>query len=519
MKLGKKIFAAGLVAASAFSLASCQTTQSSDLTIFLFQEDVKYNENMLVYKKANEYAGVNLTGAIGKYVSNLEQEFNLSGKYASVVVYDQDSIEAAALKEKIYLDLTDLINEHAPNLKAYFDANPTQKQWATASDGAIYGIPFYTEGETAKAWFVRQDWVNTLADNKKLPAGVTKDNLDALTVEQYEALLQAFKDNQKLLTKSTYIYPYFDRDSDFAISELASLWGATADFYIDNGTVKFGATQPEFKVALENMIRWYKNGIIHPDILNESTEDLRATLFAANSGGSTHDWLGTTYSFNDECYAANMVDDFELVCIAPPTRFAGTEKADKYEVTTRKLIGKVTAISNAVSDEDAIKLVKWIDFFFSKEGQDLSNFGELNTHYTKSGDTYEFTNKIINDNATALANLYQLGCQLQSAGVQNFAYEEAWLSEDASAAMSKYTEYLNPNYNDLIYPNIKMSQADYEKVLGYKNQIDYQYDQWISDFLKGNKTLNDSTWAEFCNVLNTNSGATKACEIYQNYVK
>ncbi len=514
MKIAKKLLGAGLLATSALSLASCGGS-SSELTIFLFQEDVKYNENMLVYQQANEYAGVQLKGAIGKYVTNLEQEFNLSGKYASVVVYDQDSIEAAALREKIYVDLTDLINQHAPNLKAYFEANPQQKQWATASDGKIYGIPFYTEGETAKAFFVRQDWVDKLAAAKKLPSGIQADKLDEITVEQYEALLKAFKDNASILTKAKTIYPYFDRDSDFAISELASLWGGTADFYIENGQVVYGATQDSFRTALDNIIRWYKAGLIHPAILDDSNEDYRATFFAADQGGSTHDWLGTTYSFNDDCYASNMVDDFELTCILPPTRSTG----DKYEVTTRKLIGKVTAISSAVSAEDQVKLVKWIDYFFSAEGQDLMNFGQKDVHYTKTDNLYQFTPEIINDNATALANLYQLGCQLQSAGVQNFKYEEAWLSDDAKTAMAKYADVLNPNYNDLIYPNIKMSQADYETVLGYKNSIEYNYDIWMSDFLKGNKILNDSTWTEFCKVLNTNSGAQAACGIYQKYVK
>ena len=519
MKITKKIMAAGLVAAGALSLASCGGSSSGDLTIFLYQEDVKYDSNMLVYQAANEYAGVELTGSIGKYVTSFEQEFNLSGKYSSVVVYDQDSIEAAALREKIYVNLAPLIDAHAPNLKRFFEENPEKKAWATASDGNIYGIPFYTEGETAKAFLIRKDWVDKLASSGKLPAGVNKDKLDELTVQQYEDLLWAFKNNQKLLTKAQYIYPYFDRDSEFAISELASLWGGTADFYVNkSGDVVYGATQPEFRTALENIIRWYAkgNGIIHPDILNESTEDLRATLFSADMGGSTHDWLGTTYSFNDDCYAANMVDDFELVCILPPTR---ANNLGKFEPTTRKLIGKVTAISNAISEEDQIKLVKWIDFFFSEEGIELSNFGQEGTHYTKDNNSYIYTDQIVNDNATALANLYKIGCQLQSAGVQKFEYEEAWLSDAASQAMDKYTQYLNDSYNDLIYPNIKMSQADYETVLGYKNSIEYQYNIWISDFLKGNKSLNETTWNDFCKVLNQDSGATKACEIYKKYVK
>ena len=495
MKINKKLLTLGLLGASVFGFASCGS--SSELSIFLYQEDVIYDAEMPVFQNANEYAGLELEGLLQKYDSNYDSIYTLRGKNANIVVNDQDTIEATALKEGIFLDLTQLIEEHAPNLKAYFDANPEHKKWATASDGKIYGIPFYTDGKTAKAFFVRQDWVDLLAANKKLPSGIDKDNLDEMTVVQYEALLTAFKKHEQLLLDgypASKVIPYFDRDSDFAISELAGLWGATGDLYNDKGTVKHGAIEKEFREAMKNIVRWYKNGLIDEEILTESSEDKRATYFSYNQGGSTHDWIGTTYSFNEEVYAENLHKDFNLKCILPPTRKDGS----KYESTVRKQIGKVTAINVNTPEEDVIKAVKWIDYFFTEKGHNELNFGIEGEHFTKDNGVYKYTNKILNDNNTALANLYKVGAQLQAPGVQTFDYEAAWLSEEASVAMTAYEQYLNPVYNDLIYPNIKYSNEDYQIVNEAKNTVANVYEEQVNAWLTGKIDINnDAEWNKY----------------------
>ncbi|MDE7095674.1 MAG: hypothetical protein K2O23_04215 [Anaeroplasmataceae bacterium] len=518
----KLLLMIALLATSILTLASCGG--SSELTIFLYQDSYIYRSDMPVFQKANEYAGIELTGVLQKYDSNYSTIYNLRGKDANLVVHDQDTIEATALKDGIFLDLTPLIEAHAPNLKKFFDENPEKKAWATASDGKIYGIPFYTDGKTAKAFFVRQDWVNKLAKNNLLPAGINKDNLDALTVENFHDLLKAFKDNKNLLTSFTNIYPYFDRDLDFAISELASLWGATAEYYLDkDGKVQYGATMPEFKTAIENIAGWFKEGLIDPNILTPATEDKRVTYFAQNSGGATHDWIGTTYSFNDEVYAENLNTDskiegqFELICIAPPTRSDGS----KYEPTIRKEIGTVTAINASTSEEDQIKLMKWIDYFFTETGHEQLNFGIEGEHFTKSGSTYSYTNKILNDRATALANLYNIGCQLQTPGVQTFDYEEAWLSEPAKKAMKLYEDekYLNLDYNKLIYPNIKLSNADYQSVNAYRSGVNTVYLDQVSQWLnKGATNIAQGEWDAFVAAMEK-AGTKAITTTLQKYVK
>jgi putative aldouronate transport system substrate-binding protein len=497
-------------------LAGCGKDKSSTLSIFLYQEQVVYDEDMAVFKNVNEKIGIELEGFLQPYDSNYRSRFTTGGYRSNLVIYDQDTIESYGYNGT-YVDLKPLIEEHAPNIKAFFEANPEKEAWATAADGKIYGIPFYTAGATAKGYFVRKDWVDTLRDAGKINDLPT--DLNELTVEDFEDLLYAFKANKSLLTNAKEIYPYFDREEDFWVSQLASLWNGTAEFYVnDQNEVKFGAIEPEFKYAIEKMARWMKDGIIDPSILDGSRSDDRQTHFARNDGGATRDWIGTTYAFNDDVFSDVMVEGFEVVAIAPPQRADGT----RFEPTTRKEIGNVAAIYAETSKDDQVKLIQWMDYFFSEEGMDLQNFGILDETYTVSNGEYSFTNKILNDNATALANLYKYGAQLGTPGVQNFAYEEAWLSEDAAEAMKMYRDeaYLDLNYTKLIYPNIKLSKEEYAQVNAARTQIDNELKQHIFQWVVNGTAANgisESDWNTFVKLMKQ-SGSETVVTIYQDHV-
>ena len=62
-------------------------------------------------------------------------------------------------------DLTDLIDQYAPNIKAMMDANPDVKAAMTSMDGKIYGLPyvFHTATVQGHAGFFSEEWMKTLA--------------------------------------------------------------------------------------------------------------------------------------------------------------------------------------------------------------------------------------------------------------------------------------------------------------------------------------------------------------------
>lgn len=512
----KKIVLLATLILISIIIIACDGGSNNELTIFLYTENVVYDSSMPVFKAVNEAVDIKLRGYLQRYDSNYAVRFNTGGYRSDIVSYDQDTIESYGFNGT-YIDLKPLIEEHAPNLRAFFEENPEKEQWATASNGAIYGIPFYADGETAKAYFIRKDWVDILRTNRLI--NNIPEDLNTLTVDQFESLLLAMKNNQSLLTTARDIYPYFDRSEETWVDELASLWGATLSYYVnDDGEVVFGAAEQSFRIAVENIARWMRLGLIDPNILDGAKADDRETYFARNIGGATRDWIGTTYGFNDDVYQDVLVDGFEIQAILPPLRDDNT----RFEPTMRKEIQTVTAINSSVSEENRIKLIQWIDYFFSDEGKHLLNFGVKGETYNIVNENYVYTDRIINSQATPLANLYRYGAQFTTAGVQMFDYEEAWLTDGAKIAMTLYTEggYLNQKHTDLMYPNIKLTREEYQTVNAARTQIDNELNRYLYDWIVRQTAadgINQQQWQAFTTLLNQ-SGANQIRTIYQRHV-
>ena len=86
MKLGKRLLTAGLIATSVLGAASCGGS-SNQLDIFLYQENVAFNANMEVFKRANAYAGVELKGVIQQYDSIMISSLILK-RFLHIFSYD-----------------------------------------------------------------------------------------------------------------------------------------------------------------------------------------------------------------------------------------------------------------------------------------------------------------------------------------------------------------------------------------------------------------------------------------------
>ena len=93
----KKCLTALGITAGALILGSCGGSGDT-YTIFLYQENVVYDENMPVFQRANEYAGIELEGILQTYDTNYDSVYTLQAADIDLVVNDQDTIEASALR-------------------------------------------------------------------------------------------------------------------------------------------------------------------------------------------------------------------------------------------------------------------------------------------------------------------------------------------------------------------------------------------------------------------------------------
>ena len=151
--------------------------------------------------------------------------------------------------EGAFVPLNDLVDEHAPNIKAFWDEQPgPARRRSRPIDGNYYYIPYLPDGKYGRAWFIRQDWLDALGLEQP-------QNVDEL----YDVLV-AFRDQDPNGNGVKDEIPYFARQWEEVI-RLLTLWDARSsgsdtyhDFYVnDDGQVVHPYAQEAYREGMANI--------------------------------------------------------------------------------------------------------------------------------------------------------------------------------------------------------------------------------------------------------------------------
>lgn len=157
-------------------------------------------------------------------------------------------------EQGLFLPLEDLIEQHAPNLKRWFEKNPEVKKAITMPDGHIYSLPYI---DTALPYRSIRLYINkTWLDNLGLPVPKTTDEL--------QAALKTFKekdangngdpnDEMGWVMPTGFINGMFERQlyGSFGMGN-GGYKGAASWIYKDSdGEVKLIFNDPKYKEVLQ----------------------------------------------------------------------------------------------------------------------------------------------------------------------------------------------------------------------------------------------------------------------------
>ncbi len=352
-----------------------------------------YND-MLCYQELEKRTGVHIDF---QHISDMgttqnEEQFNLliaSGQYPDMI--ERQWLAAAGgpskyIKDGVIIKLNDLIDKNAPNLKKILDANPAWRKEVVTDDGTIYCFPFL-RGDIALKVFqgpiIRKDWLDKVG--MSMPT----------TIDEWHNTLVAFKKkdpngkgDEVPFTSSLYSVPL----NAFLLSyAFIGAWGIGMEFYQDNGVVKYGMLQPEFKEFLSVMAQWYKEGLYDVDFptMDQKLEDAKVTgnqlgAFIQNTGGGIGKYMGLMKTKDP---------NFKLVAVPYPVLKSGDKPILGQRDTT--FPGPGLAVSSACKNPD--DAVKWADYAYSDDGHMLFNFGVEGDTYTLVNGYPTYTDKVMKD--------------------------------------------------------------------------------------------------------------------------
>ena len=333
-----------------------------------------FNSDWPAWQQAFAHTGIRLEGTANPIATDDTVEFNLQaaegfpahlyGGQAISHLFMQFGMEGAFIPLNNFNGV-DLIATYAPNLSAILDENPMIRNFITAPDGNIYHFPTIPDGliEGGRAWFVRQDWLDLL-------------NMDhPQDVHEFEAMLIAFRDEIPALIGVDYVWPVIDGQWN-NILRLANLWGARS-FGHDNNNIRMAVredtdevyhtwTDDDFLFALENISRWYGEGLIDREFITRGAP-ARQQLLSTNQAGVFYDFPVSSAAFNN---LDEVIPGFNLVAMRPPANIHGQRISEHQRLPVQP---HGWAVSH--TNPDPAASVRFMDFWYGHHGRTLLSFG------------------------------------------------------------------------------------------------------------------------------------------------
>lgn len=470
---------------------------------------VDENGNILpVFQLAADKTNVKLVNTANPVAQKSSEEFQLQAtEKFPADIYGGNSLKGPIFTYALqgaFIPLNDLIEQHGPNIKKFLDENDEIRKALTAPDGNIYMLNYVPDGDAARAYFLRTDWLLKL--NLEMPT-----NFDEL-----EKVLYAFKNDDPNGNGINDEIPYFN-DKFEEMIRLANLWGArvygfdsyTEKVVLDKNNKMYHAwTAPEFKEALIGMNQWYEDGIIDAEVFTRKANTARQTLWTKdNVGGMTHEWIASTTSYNYNEELLKTVPEFRVEAMLPVSK-----NGVAFEEHSRALVKPDGwAISSSSKNPEAA--IRFMDWFFSEEGRNAINYGIENETYTMVDGKPTFTDEVLSSGGVNVYLQINYGAQYPIGYAQDFAYEEQWTVKEGLEAYNLYT---SNNVYDAAPPTpilnfTEEETAIYDKYLTVLNE--YQTEQ-ISAFIIGKEDIETGwdSYIEKCREL----GSEELVKVYQS---
>ncbi len=320
-------------------------------------------------------------------ISGQEQEnFNImvsSGDYPDLISGVETYYTGggdAAVESGIIIELSELIDKYAPNYSIARTATDTIKKETVTDSGNMVAIHRVYKMPEEGAWYgpaVRKDFL----DDAGLESPVTFD-------DWYEMLL-AFKElgvkNPFTITKQGL--PALNSFvGGFGISGSGT---TNISFFQIDGVVKCNVLEEGYKEYLAMMSQWYSEGLVDQDFLTNSSFDDQIAR-ASNDAGA----FIVPQAFFPILKMNSTDENFEVIAVQNPVKKEGdiaNLRQSNYTTSPNVAISISTA---CVYPEIA---VKYLDYFFSEEGNMLANYGIEGKTYTMVDGEYQYTDFALNN--------------------------------------------------------------------------------------------------------------------------
>ncbi|MBO0992215.1 ABC transporter substrate-binding protein [Bacillus sp. SD088] len=389
MKSFKKIFSLVFIAALITFTAACQNSENgasketnsssgddnAEITLTVFDSDANADWEKMespIGQKVKEDTGITLKPEFD--IDGGQQKIALmaaSGEYPDMILPKGEAgtlVDAGAL-----IDLTDLIEEHAPNLKKMIGDNMNRLKWSK-DDPSIYIIP------------------NASVDNQAMYPGYGALVQHAVVKELGYPEMKTLEDLENVLREYYKAHPEIDGQPTIPFTLQSDGWrfqastlnsgfmmtgaGDDGEYYVDPDT--YEATLHYRRPVEKDVFRWYNHmndeGLLDPESFVQKQEQWLSKL----STGRALATIAPDYMVGEAQNALRDAGKFERMYGMYPITLSEEYQSHVYQSPGFQA---GWGIGITVDCEDPVRAIKFLDYLVSEETQIMLNWGLEGEHY------------------------------------------------------------------------------------------------------------------------------------------
>lgn len=451
------------------------------------------------YKSLNEHPGAALleekTGVKVHYVSptageekkNLNLMLNDPSSLPDMFgIADFDSIypggTSGAIQDGILVDITEMVENYAPNFMKMINADEGLKKAVYNDDGVLTGFGTIIVNEEKRGSAMYGPIVNKVY--------LDEAGLDIpVTIDDWEEMLTKFKE-------MGVEYPLmFDiRFLKDCFSGAYGVQNRGAYFLDEEGKVRFGANEEGYKEFLTTMNRWYEKGLIDPDF---ATRAFQADVIPAFTNGKAGSYIGYVSDLKSTPInaAAQGNTRFEPVAVPYPVLKEGDHlRLRDFQENRTKLACYIT--TNA---KDPVSIVRWMDQMYSLEGRRANTFGEEGVTYTIKDGKCVYTDLITNNPD---------GLNQTEAG-RKYIFKDlfrTWEDDDHAQLYTEPSQYdawekwNQAGIEGQVPSTLVMTQEESDQFVQVSSQLDTYREEMQQKFIMGQSDI-EKEWDSYCDTL------------------
>ena len=469
-----------LLAVALLPLAFAATASADEpVTISIWgsdRENMPFRNGLLTIDILQEKLGINIE-IVSAPNENLAEKYGLLMASTDIPTIVQYKAKDLLLYKDAWIPLNDLINEtDTPNLwKVYSD--PEIRRKVSDADGNMRFIGQRTAITAGKLYFWRQDWLD------KLGLETPKTTEDLYNV--FKAIKEGDPNGNGEADEIPFAVRKNGSNNRGNVIPFIHNWGIAETFFAEDGVVKFGATDPRMKDALEWLSRCYAEGLLDKEYLTRDKTSWYSA-WTNNQVFMSYDW--SAYIDNVANLFKNVETDINIVGAVPPEGPTGISE-------TRDQLQPITVdedwnagIYVGATDEQKKAALKLLDYVYSEEGMILMNFGEEGTHFNIVDGDYKYSDLIMNnpDGLSPQDALRSFGIQSMLTLLQDARYERAFVSDEVNRIRDIYEQ--EGHIGDA-FPTLAFTDDELDIINEKYTEIETYMNETIDKFIMGTESL------------------------------